>query len=88
MLTISAILNCRFLFDRIKRLVVFCVPFDFLLFEKMNQKNCGKFCVKKEMKCARTFEMLTLTFGESTKSRTQVQLWYNRFKEGREDKNI
>ena len=31
----------------------------------------------------KTFEMLT--FGKSTMSRTQVQLWYNRFKEGRED---
>ena len=29
--------------------------------------------------------MLTVAFGESTISRTQVQLWYNRFKEGRED---
>ena len=28
--------------------------------------------------------MLTVTFGESTMSRTQVQLWYNWFKEGRE----
>ena len=28
--------------------------------------------------------MLTMTFGESTISRTQVQLWYSRFKEGRE----
>ena len=25
--------------------------------------------------------MLTVAFGESTMSRTQVQLWYNRFKE-------
>ena len=31
--------------------------------------------------------MLTVTFGESTMSRTQVQLWYNRLKEGREDVN-
>ena len=31
--------------------------------------------------------MLTLTFGESTMSTTQVQLWYNRFKEGWEDVN-
>ena len=29
--------------------------------------------------------MLTVTFGESTISRTQVQLRYNRFKEGRKD---
>ena len=33
----------------------------------------------------RTFEILTVTFGESTMSRTQVQLWYNQFKEDRED---
>ena len=29
--------------------------------------------------------MLTVAFGESIISRTQVQLWYNRFKEGREN---
>ena len=28
-----------------------------------------------------------LTFGESTMRRTQVQLWSNRFKEGRENVN-
>ena len=31
--------------------------------------------------------MLNMAFGESTISRTQVQLWYNRFKEGRKDIN-
>ena len=31
--------------------------------------------------------MLTVMFGESTMSRTQVELCYNRFKEGREDVN-
>ena len=31
--------------------------------------------------------MLTVEFGESTTSSTQLQLWYNRFKEGREDVN-
>ena len=31
--------------------------------------------------------MLTEVFGKSTMSRTQAQLWYNRFKEGREDAN-
>ena len=39
------------------------------------------------MKCASTFEMLTATFSESAMSRIQFQLWYNRFKEGREDVN-
>ena len=59
----------------------------FLLFEKIDQRNCIKFCVKNEIKCARTFEMLTVAFGVSTMSRTQVQLRYNRFKEGRENVN-
>ena len=31
--------------------------------------------------------MLTVVFGESTMSRTQAQLWHNRFKEGRADVN-
>ena len=29
--------------------------------------------------------MLTVAFGKSAMSRTQVQLWYNRFNEGREE---
>ena len=33
------------------------------------------------------FEMLTMAFDKSTMSRTQIQLWYNRFKKGREDVN-
>ena len=31
--------------------------------------------------------MFAVAFGVSTMSRTQVQLWYNRFKEGREEFN-
>ena len=31
--------------------------------------------------------MLTVAFGESTMSRTQIQLWYNRFQEGRKAVN-
>ena len=31
--------------------------------------------------------MLTVAFGESTVTRTQVQLWYNQFNKGREDVN-
>ena len=32
--------------------------------------------------------MLTVSFGESTMTRAQVQLWHNRFKNGREDVNV
>ena len=32
--------------------------------------------------------MLTMAFGASNLSRTQVQLWYNRVKENREDLNV
>ena len=46
----------------------------FFLFENMDQENRIKFCVKNEIKYATTFEMLTVAFGESTMSRTQVQL--------------
>ena len=53
--------------------------FEFLLFEKMNQRNCIKVCVKSEIKCTTTFEILTMAFGESTISRTQVQFCYNEF---------
>ena len=53
----------------------------------MDQRNCIKFCIKNGFKCAKTCEMLTVTFGEPTMSRPQVQLWYIRFKEGREDVN-
>ena len=34
--------------------------FDFLLFGKIGQKNRIKFGEKKEIKCAKTFEMLTV----------------------------
>ena len=49
--------------------------------------NCIKFSARNEIKCARIFEMLTVAFQESIMSRTQVQLFYKRFKEGRQDVN-
>ena len=62
--------------------------------------ECGVCCVYYEQNissmtmlvlvaqsCHLTFEMLSVAFGVSTVSRTQVQLWYKRFKEGRVDIN-
>ena len=46
--------------------VCFChfgVHFDFLLFGKMDQRNCINFCVKNEIQCARIFVMLTAGLG-------------------------
>ena len=52
----------------------------------MDQRSFIQF-LKTKIKCARAFEMWTVAFGESTMSTAQVQLWYNRFKQGREDVN-
>ena len=38
-----------------------------------------------KLNVTKTFEMLTVAFGESTKSITQCQMGYNWLKEGRED---
>ena len=46
----------------------FGVLFDFLLFEKMDQKMLIKFCVKNYMKCARTFEILTVYYEQNINS--------------------
>ena len=41
--------------------------FEFFYYsKKIDQRNCMKFCVKKKIKSARTFEMLTVAFVEST----------------------
>ena len=64
MLTKSVNFGLSVHFSQIKRSEFFCVLFNFLLFEKMVQRNCIKFCVKNEIKCRRTFEMLIVEFGE------------------------
>ena len=61
-------------------LVVFWCSLPFFTIRKNESK-------KNEIKCANTFELLTVAFEESTMSRTQVQLWQNRFKEDRGDVN-
>ena len=66
---------------------MFGVLFDFLLFDRMDRRYCIKFCVKNEIKFSGIFKMLTVAFGEYTISRTQVQLWYHRINQCREDVN-
>ena len=66
-----------------KRLIVFWCALRFFTIQKNGSRKCIKFCIKNEIKFARTFEMFTVAFGGSSINRTQVQLWYNRFKEGR-----
>ena len=53
----------------------------------MSNYVCICMYVKNYIKCGRTFEMFTVAFGKSTMNRTQVQLCYNRFRDGREDVN-
>ena len=54
---------------------------------KMDESNCIKFSVKNGIDYAETFDILTVGFSRSINSRTQIQLLYNRFKEGRDDVN-
>ena len=72
-----------FLTDKKVSRVVVCSSI-FYYSKKMDPRNYIKFRVKNEIKCAKTFQMLTVAFGESTMSRTQIQLWYNCFTEGRQ----
>ena len=44
---------------------ILLMAFDFLLFKKMDQRSCIEFCVKNKIKCAKTFEMSSVAFGES-----------------------
>ncbi|XP_011705061.1 PREDICTED: putative uncharacterized protein FLJ37770, partial [Wasmannia auropunctata] len=53
----------------------------------MDQRICIKFCVKNKIKCADTFRMLTVAYGEATLDRNNVYRWYKMFSEGREDVN-
>ncbi|KYN38529.1 hypothetical protein ALC56_07106 [Trachymyrmex septentrionalis] len=53
----------------------------------MDQRICIKFCVKNKIKCADTFRMLTVAYGEATLDRSNVYRWYKMFSEGREDVN-
>ena len=57
------------------------------IFKKIDHRICIKFCLKNGIKSSTAFEMLTMTFGESTMSKTRVYEWYKRFKESREDDN-
>ena len=77
MLTISAILYCQFVFADNKGNPDYGMLFNFLLFEKMDRRNCIKFCVKNVKRNeinTRILEILTVALGESTVSKTQVQL--------------
>ena len=61
---------------KVSRIFVCCQIFYYL--EKMDQRNCIKFCVKMKLNVTRH---LKCQLGHlATISRTQVQLWYNRFK--------
>ena len=63
MLIMSAILDCQFVFDRLKGESCVGVFFDFSLLEKLDQRNRIKFCLKNEIKCVMTFEMWTVALG-------------------------
>ena len=55
------------------QIILMCTSNGFFTIRKNGSKTIIKFCVKNEIKCARTLEMLTVAYGESTISRTQFQ---------------
>ncbi|UYV64611.1 hypothetical protein LAZ67_3001306, partial [Cordylochernes scorpioides] len=59
----------------------------FLPIKKLDQRTCNKFCVKNEIKCADTFRMLTVAYGEATLDPSNVYRWYKMLSEGREEVN-
>ena len=71
MLTISAILDYQFDFDTYKKVsrVLVCSSI-FYYSKKWIKDSVLSFVLINEIKCARTFEMLTAAVGESTISRT------------------
>jgi len=53
----------------------------------MDQRICIKFCVKNKIKCSETLEILTVAYGKTVLSKTNVYKWYKLFQDGREDAN-
>ena len=51
---------------------MFWCALRFLPFEKMDQRNCIKFCVKNDIKCARAFETLIVAFDDVHSSRPSM----------------
>ena len=56
----------------------------FLLWKKIEQQVCLKFCVSNGITATGSLKMLQKCFGESILSRTQVFKWHKAFSEGRE----
>lgn len=51
----------------------------------MDQRICIKFCVKNEIKCSKTVEMLRVAYGEAALAKANVYKWYHFFLDGRDD---
>lgn len=52
--------------------------------EKSEQRACVKFCFKTGKTASETYELLKTAFGDKCLSRSNVFIWFNRFKNGRE----
>ena len=53
----------------------------------MEQRANIKFCDKLEKKFAETYELMKKVYGNDCMSRTQVYMWFTRFKNGGDDLN-
>ncbi|XP_049273386.1 protein GVQW3-like [Rhipicephalus sanguineus] len=51
--------------------------------EQLEQRYCIKFCQKLSDSQVETIGKIKMVFGDDAMSRTQIKVWYNRFKDGR-----
>jgi len=61
---------------------VYCIAI-FTMCESTEQRICMKFCFKIGKTAAKTYQLLQQAYGEDAMGRTQVFVWFRRFKEGR-----
>jgi len=49
--------------------------------ERVDQRICIKFCLKRGHSSAETVPMIKKAFGDDSMSEAQIKLWYKRFKD-------
>jgi hypothetical protein len=65
-----------------KSVVVLIVHVTLMMTEKVEQRNCIKFCQKLGHSCSETCDMIQKAFGNEAVNHMQVKDWFRQFREG------